>query len=277
MAAAPAGGRRRGRGRDHTRIACTYKHTCLYVQQGKEPTKSKIHYPIEIDRVWLDRNPTTPTHVFVGDAPGLLPKIQAAAQRDPNSALVLVRPSRSHSSHSHAKDHAALLHRLGVAVLDGAVERVDPQTGVLLTRDERVILFDSLTVQWGGVRDRAGVEAAAAGLHDEDEDEDDKTQATKAHRPRGEIVRPEGKLVPASASAAAAASAAMQQGGKAGSGSSGAAASGCNRGCSRIVRRKSLHATGEGLHHIVASWRLSRTDTWPWCVCSCLEIGRAHV
>jgi hypothetical protein len=245
----------------------------MSVRTPREKTTTKKyrpnqHHPTEIDRVWLDRNPTTPTHVFVGDAPGLLPKIQAAAQRDPNSALVLVRPSHSHfHSHASSASDAALLRRLGVAVLDGAVERVDPQTGVLLTRDERVILFDSLTVQWG-VRDRAGIEAAAAAaLHDDDDEEEQ--HAIKARRPRGEIVRPGGKIVPASASAAAAASAAMQQGGKGGA-SSGAAASGCNRGCSRIVRRKSLHATGEGLHHIVASWRLSRTDTWPWCVATVL-------
>lgn len=193
------------------------------------------------------------------DAPGLLPKIEAAAKRDPHSALVLIRPPASSAAPDDDAATAARLDGLGVAVLRGAVERVDPQAGLLLTRDERVLLFDSLTVQWGR-RDRAGVEAAAV-----IEAEDDESAAPAAaaaqqrqhQRQRGEILRPEGKLVAASASAAAAASAAMQ-GGK--------EASGCNRGCSRIVRRKSLHATGDGLHHIVASWRLSRTDTWPWCV-----------
>jgi hypothetical protein len=36
------------------------------------------------------------------------------------------------------------------------------------------------------------------------------------------------------------------------------------RGCRAIVKRKSLHAGGEGLHQIVEAWKLSRTDTWPW-------------
>ena len=158
---------------------------------------------------------------------------------------------------------AARLDGLGVAVLQGSVERVDPQAGLLLTRDERVLLFDSLTVQWGR-RDRAGVEAAAMAAGAQTEDEEGPQHPVR----RGEIVRPEGKLVPASASVAAAASAAMHRGGK-----GSAAASGCNRGCSSIVRRKSLHATGEGLHHIVATWRLSRTDTWPWCVRSVASGG----
>jgi len=193
----------------------------------------------------------------VGDAPGLLPKIQAAATRDPNSALVLIHPPASAASpgagRQHDDEEAKALGALGVAVLRGSVERVDPQAGLLLTRDERVLLFDSLTVQWGARRDLAGVEAAVAVAEQEDEHEHERQQQQHlgASR-RGEV------LVSTSASASAAASKAMQYGNK-GTGSS----SGCNRGCSSIVRRKSLHA-GEGLHHIVASWRLSNTDTWPW-------------
>lgn len=240
--------------------------TIPQAKQTKVTNQGKTDIKKKQNRLWLDRNPTTPCHAFVGDAPGLLPKIQAAAERDPHSALVLVCPLPSTLSPSSAEDPATLAVRLdglGVAVLTGSVVRVDPQACLLLTRDERVLLFDSLTVQWGR-RDHAGVEAAAMAAGPQTEDEEGPQHPVR----RGEIVRPEWKLVPASASAAAAASAAMQQGGK-----GSAAASGCNRGCSSIVRRKSLHATGEGLHNILDTWRLSQTDTWPWCVRSVASGG----
>ena len=187
--------------------------------------------------------------------------MRAVAARDPNSALVLVSPPGALARDDDATAAAAAgtaqqereggeaaareLARLGVAVLRGSVERVDPQGGILLTRDERLILFDSLTVEWS-VRDR-GVDEAVLLPSDET------AAAAAERRAQHRSVAVEGSVRHVSMTPTSSAAAAS------------AAAMACSRGCSRIVKRKSLHAGGgEGLHHVTTAWRMSQTDTWPW-------------
>ena len=251
------------------------------------PTLAESCYPFtHPNSVWHARSPYASTHVFVGAAAHLLPKIKDVHAKDPQASLLLLTHPSSSSSSSSPEEYE--LQGMGVAVLVGtSVERVEPKTGLVLTKDERIIEFDSLTVSLprsasssSSSSKKGSVAEAIANPYDDEEEEEEEAAAATTRAPRRkpswhetQVFFPERFFTPLPAPtkeqgkkqlwALSAMAPPPPSSSSSSSSASSFAATPCD-GCSRIVKRKSLSGHGEGLHAIVTSSRLSRTDTWPW-------------
>ena len=225
-----------------------------------------INLHITQHRVWLDRSPSG-VHVFVGDAPGLLHKMKKVSADDPNGSIILVRPAGAADDKSNVRAVAAdeqALNKLGVAILDSAVERVDPQEGILLTRDERIIEFDSLTVMWANEGEK---KAAVAATSVTTVSPSSSSSSSSSSKPECQRCQQTARMVMPTTPAPVPIATSMQTSIMAEPTPTLASSTTvvpCSAGCRSLVKRKSLHAGGEGLYQVVQSWRVSRNETWPW-------------